>query len=54
MPTVAPDDAPELAQYSKPELLVTTAWMAEHLNDPGLVVVESDEDVLLYDTGHIP
>jgi thiosulfate/3-mercaptopyruvate sulfurtransferase len=51
---VAPDNSPELAQYSKPELLVTTAWLAEHLNDPGLVVVESDEDVLLYDTGHIP
>ncbi|MGI8984890.1 MAG: sulfurtransferase [Acidimicrobiales bacterium] len=54
MPTVAPDNSPELAQYAKPELLVTTAWLAEHLNDPGLVVVESDEDVLLYDTGHIP
>jgi thiosulfate/3-mercaptopyruvate sulfurtransferase len=51
---VAADNSPELAQYSKPELLVTTAWLAEHLNDPGLVVVESDEDVLLYDTGHIP
>ncbi len=54
MPTVASDDSPQLAQYAKPELLVTSAWLAEHLNDPGLVVVESDEDVLLYDTGHIP
>jgi len=54
MPSVAADNSPELAQYSKPELLVTTAWLAEHLNDPGLVVVESDEDVLLYDTGHVP
>ena len=54
MPSVPADDSPELAQYSKPELLVTTAWLAEHLNDPGLVIVESDEDVLLYDTGHIP
>jgi thiosulfate/3-mercaptopyruvate sulfurtransferase len=54
MPTVAPDDSAELTQYAKPELLVTTAWLAEHLNDPGLVVVESDEDVLLYDTGHVP
>jgi thiosulfate/3-mercaptopyruvate sulfurtransferase len=51
---VAADNSPELAQYSKPELLVTTGWLAEHLNDPGLVIVESDEDVLLYDTGHIP
>ena len=31
-----------------------TDWLAEHLGDPGLVVVESDEDVLLYETGHIP
>ena len=28
--------------------------LAQHLDDPGVVVVESDEDVLLYDTGHIP
>ena len=54
MPTVPPDPAPELRQYARPELLVTTGWLAEHLDDPGLVVVESDEDVLLYDTGHIP
>ncbi|MFF5231215.1 sulfurtransferase [Dactylosporangium sp. NPDC000521] len=34
--------------------LVTTDWLADRLHDDGLVVVESDEDVLLYDTGHIP
>jgi len=28
--------------------------VAEHLDDPALVVAESDEDVLLYQTGHIP
>jgi thiosulfate/3-mercaptopyruvate sulfurtransferase len=33
---------------------VTTEWVAGHLDDPGLVVAESDEDVLLYETGHIP
>jgi thiosulfate/3-mercaptopyruvate sulfurtransferase len=48
------DTDPRLAQYAHPERLVTTAWLAEHLGDEGLVVVESDEDVLLYDTGHIP
>jgi thiosulfate/3-mercaptopyruvate sulfurtransferase len=48
------DPDPKLAQYAHPERLVTTQWLAEHLGDPGLVVVESDEDVLLYDTGHIP
>ncbi len=42
------------AQYAHPERLVSTQWLADHLGDPGLVVVESDEDVLLYETGHIP
>src|SRR5947208_9080902 len=51
---VASDPAPELGAYAHPDRLVTTAWLAEHLDDPGLVVVESDEEVLLYDTGHIP
>jgi thiosulfate/3-mercaptopyruvate sulfurtransferase len=40
--------------YSHPEALVTTEWVAEHLNDPEVRIVESDEDVLLYETGHIP
>ena len=52
--TAAQDTDPKLAAYAHPERLVTTTWLAEHLGDPGLVVVESDEDVLLYDTGHIP
>ena len=30
MSSVAPDNSSELAQYSKPELLVTTEWLAEH------------------------
>ena len=45
---------PEFADYAHPERLVSTDWLAQHLGEPGLVVVESDEDVLLYDTGHIP
>lgn len=40
--------------YAYPEVLVSTAWVAEHLNDPKLRLVESNEDILLYDTGHIP
>ncbi len=51
----APYDSSEKFQsYAHPERLVSTAWLEEHLDDPRLVVVESDEDVLLYEVGHIP
>jgi thiosulfate/3-mercaptopyruvate sulfurtransferase len=39
--------------FAKP-VLVTTDWLAEHLNDDGLVVAEVDENPALYDEGHIP
>ena len=54
MPPVEADPAQKLQSYTHPDKLVTTEWLAEHADDPGLVIVESDEDVLLYDTGHIP
>ncbi len=40
--------------YARPEVLVETDWVAEHLADPNVRVVESDEDILLYDQGHVP
>src|SRR5437867_13254936 len=40
--------------YARPEVLVSTQWVADHLNDPKVRLVESNEDVLLYETGHIP
>jgi thiosulfate/3-mercaptopyruvate sulfurtransferase len=40
--------------YARPEVLVETEWLAQHLEDPNLRLVESDEDILLYDQGHIP
>jgi thiosulfate/3-mercaptopyruvate sulfurtransferase len=40
--------------YAHPEALVDTDWLEKHLNDKDIRVVESNEDVLLYDTGHIP
>lgn len=40
--------------YAHADALVTTTWLAEHLADPGLRILESDEDVLLYSLGHIP
>jgi len=42
-----------MSEYVHPEVLVSTEWVAEHINDPNVRIVESDEDVLLYDTGHI-
>ena len=40
--------------YANPDALVSTEWLAAHLNDPGIRIVESNEDILLYDVGHIP
>jgi len=52
--TTANDPNPRFQDYAHPERLVSTDWLAEHLDDQQVVVVESDEDVLLYETGHIP
>ncbi|WP_382305731.1 sulfurtransferase [Herbiconiux sp. UC225_62] len=52
--TVETDPAEKFAGYAHPERLVSGDWLEAHLGEPGLVVVESDEDVLLYETGHIP
>ncbi|HZQ36795.1 MAG TPA: sulfurtransferase, partial [Dehalococcoidia bacterium] len=40
--------------YANPDVLVSTDWVAQHLHDPNIRIVESDEDVLLYDLGHVP
>ncbi|MEO6955389.1 MAG: sulfurtransferase [Antricoccus sp.] len=48
------DLAPKFARYAHPDRLVSTSWLADHLDEPNIVIVESDEDVLLYETGHIP
>jgi len=44
----------EARGYAHPEVLVSTEWVAAHLGEPGVRLVESDEDVLLYELGHIP
>lgn len=48
------DPAPEFADYAHPERVVSAAWLSARLGTPGLKVVESDEDSLLYSIGHIP
>ncbi|HEV8193892.1 MAG TPA: sulfurtransferase [Ktedonobacterales bacterium] len=45
--------APAQRGYAHPEVLVETEWVAQHLNDPSVRIVEADEDPLLYDVGHI-
>ncbi len=40
--------------YATPDKLVTTDWVAEHLNDDKVRIIESNEDPLLYPSGHIP
>ncbi len=41
-------------EYAHPDYLVETEWVAQNLNDPNIRLVESNEDFLLYETGHIP
>ena len=48
------DRTAKFGEYAHPEMIVSTEWVAGHLDDPGLVVAESDEDILLYETGHVP
>jgi thiosulfate/3-mercaptopyruvate sulfurtransferase len=40
--------------YAHPEVLVSTDWVQEHLQDPTVRLIESNEDTLLYASGHIP
>ena len=53
-------ESKDFGQYAHPERLVSTDWLADQIEQgrvgrpDGVVVVESDEDVLLYDSGHIP
>ena len=43
----------QTATYAHPDALVSTEWLAEHLDEPNMRIVESNEDILLYDSGHI-
>lgn len=52
-PLSHPDQAISGRGYAIPDVLVTTAWLADHLDDPQLRLLECDEDVLLFDFGHI-
>ena len=53
-PATVSDRAITAKGYAHPDALVGTAWLAAHIDDPSIRIIESDEDVLLYDMGHIP
>ncbi len=42
-----------MAEYANPDALVSTEWLAANLDNPSIRIVESNEDQLLYGTGHI-
>jgi len=42
-----------MSEYAHPEALVSTAWAAEHIADPSVVIVEVDVDFSLYKAGHV-
>ena len=42
-----------MADYAHPEVLVTTQWVAEHLTDAKVRVIEVDVDTAAYDQGHL-
>jgi len=43
-----------MAEYAKPDVLVETDWLEEHLEDPNVRIIEVDEDTTAYEKGHIP
>jgi thiosulfate/3-mercaptopyruvate sulfurtransferase len=51
---IQPDTNPAFSDYAHPEVLVSTQWVADHLDDPNVLILESDEDIMLYELGHIP
>ena len=42
-----------MADYANPDVLVSTDWLEDHLDDPNVRIIEVDEDTASYDTGHV-
>jgi thiosulfate/3-mercaptopyruvate sulfurtransferase len=42
-----------MAEYAKPDALVSTEWLSQHLDDPAVRIIEVDEDTTAYEKGHI-
>ena len=54
MHALPPDNSDRITEYAHSDRLVTAEWLVQHMADDRLVIVESDEDQLLYEMGHIP
>ena len=54
MQALPPDNSDRITEYAHSDRLVTAEWLVQHMADDRLVIVESDEDPLLYEVGHIP
>jgi thiosulfate/3-mercaptopyruvate sulfurtransferase len=54
MEQVQMSDKIDARGYAHPEVLVSTDWVEEHLKDPAIRLIESNEDTLLYSSGHVP
>jgi thiosulfate/3-mercaptopyruvate sulfurtransferase len=42
-----------MGEYAKPDVLVETDWLEEHVDDPNIRIIEVDEDTSAYEKGHI-
>ena len=43
-----------MSEYAHPDVLVSTDWVKEHLDDPNVKLVEIDVDTQAYGAGHVP
>jgi thiosulfate/3-mercaptopyruvate sulfurtransferase len=43
-----------MTEYANPDALVDTGWLADHLEDPSIRIIDVDEDTSAYEKGHIP
>jgi thiosulfate/3-mercaptopyruvate sulfurtransferase len=43
-----------MTDYANPDALVDTGWLADHLEDPAVRIIDVDEDTAAYEKGHVP
>jgi len=43
-----------MSDYANPDALVSTDWLAQHLDDAAVRIIEVDEDTTSYEKNHVP